>query len=131
MIMTYAKLIDGAPRIMLGAHNIANATEAQLAEYAAAHGYKPYRPTPAPETPAHHGYAETAEEITDTWTPYTAAELAPLRAAELREKLAATDYVAAKLAEVDGAARTALLAEYADTLAARRAWRAEINKLEQ
>lgn len=38
---TYAKLIDGAPRILAGAHNIANATEAQLAEYAAAHGYKP------------------------------------------------------------------------------------------
>ena len=38
--MTYAKLIDGQPRILAGAHNIANATEAQLAEYAAAHGYK-------------------------------------------------------------------------------------------
>lgn len=127
----YANLIDGAPRILRGAHNIANATEAQLAEYAAEHGYKPYRAVPAPAGYYHHGYAETAEEITDIWTPYTAAELAPLRAEELREKLAATDYVAAKLAEADGEERAALLAEYADTLAARRAWRAEINELEQ
>lgn len=129
--MNYAKLIDGQPRILAGAHNIANATETQLAEYAAAHGYKPYRPTPAPETPAHHGYAETEEEITYAWTPYTAEELRPLRVAELREKLASTDYVAAKLAEVDGAERATMLEEYADTLAARRKWRAEINEIQQ
>lgn len=128
---TYAKLTDGQLTTLQNVPNIMGAKEHHFAAYAAAHGYKPYRPAPAPETPAHHGYAETAEDITDVWTPYTAEELAPLRVAELREKLASTDYVAAKLAEADGAARNALLAEYADTLAARRAWRAEINTLQQ
>lgn len=128
---TFAKLIDGQLTTLHNVPNIMGAKEHHFAAYAAAHGYKPYRAVPSPGGYYHHGYAETAEEIADVWTPYTAAELAPLRVAELQEKLAATDYVAAKLAEADGEERTALLAEYAETLAARRAWRAEINTLQQ
>lgn len=45
--------------------------------------------------------------------------------AQLKQKLAETDYIAAKLAE--GAATTE---EYADELAQRAAWRARINELE-
>lgn len=129
---TYAKLTNaGQLDVLRNVPNIMGAKEHHFAAYAAAHGYKPYRAVPAPDGYYHHGYAETAEDITDVWTPYTAEELRPLRAEELREKLASTDYVAAKLAEVEGAERAALLAEYADTLAARRAWRAEINTLQQ
>lgn len=128
----YAKLTTaGQLTTLQNVPNIMGAKPHHFAAYAAEHGYKPYRAVPAPAGYYHHGYTETAEEITDIWTPYTAAELAPLRAEELREKLAATDYVAAKLAEADGGAREALLAEYAETLAARRAWRAEINTLLQ
>lgn len=47
------------------------------------------------------------------------------RIAELREMLAATDYVAAKIAE-----GSATHEEYANVIARRRAWRAEINELE-
>lgn len=45
--------------------------------------------------------------------------------AELKQKLAETDYIAAKLAE--GAAK---LEEYTEELAQRAAWRARINELE-
>ena len=45
--------------------------------------------------------------------------------AELKAKLAATDYIAAKIAE--GAATRE---EYAEELAERAAWRARINELE-
>lgn len=51
------------------------------------------------------------------------------RVAELKANLAKTDYVAWKLAEVDGDARQAMLDEYADVLAQRQAWRDEINTL--
>ncbi len=47
------------------------------------------------------------------------------RISELRAKLAATDYIAAKLAE--GAATRE---EYADKLTERQSWRDEINELE-
>ena len=47
------------------------------------------------------------------------------RIAELKAKLAATDYVVIKIAE--GAAT---LADYAATIAGREEWRAEINRLE-
>lgn len=51
------------------------------------------------------------------------------RITKLKQMLADTDYVAAKLAEVDGEERAALLAEYAEVLAQRKAWRNEINNL--
>ncbi len=58
-----------------------------------------------------------------------APELAHIAAAreisELKDKLAATDYIAAKIAE--GAATRE---EYSDKLAERAAWRARINELE-
>lgn len=56
---TYAKLIAGQPRILAGAHNIANATEAQLAEYAAAHGYKTYTESAKPGLYWREAYFET------------------------------------------------------------------------
>ena len=49
-----------------------------------------------------------------------------LEIADLKHKLTATDYIAAKIAE--GAATRE---EYADRLAERAAWRARINELEQ
>ena len=53
------------------------------------------------------------------------AERRANRIAELKAKLAATDYVVIKIAE--GAAT---MGDYAALLASRRAWRAEINTLE-
>ena len=47
------------------------------------------------------------------------------RIAELKAKLADTDYVAIKIAE-----GSATASEYADVIAQRKAWRAEINELE-
>ncbi len=54
-----------------------------------------------------------------------AAEVKEKRIEELKNKLAETDYIAAKIAE--GAATKE---EYADVLAQRQAWRAEINQLQ-
>lgn len=54
-----------------------------------------------------------------------AAEEKAAKIAELKRKLADTDYIAAKIAE--GAATKE---EYADVLAQRQAWRDEINELE-
>ena len=48
-----------------------------------------------------------------------------MQIAELKQKLADTDYISCKIA--DGAATRE---EYADILAQRQAWREEINKLE-
>ena len=48
------------------------------------------------------------------------------RISELRAKLSATDYIAAKIAE--GAATRE---EYADKLTERQSWRDEINRLEK
>ena len=53
------------------------------------------------------------------------AERQANRIAELKAKLAATDYVVIKIAE--GAAT---MGDYAATIADREAWRAEINRLE-
>ena len=57
-----------------------------------------------------------------TWT-------APLRRIRLLAQLEATDYVAAKLAEAEGDELAQLRAEYAETIAQRKAWRIEINSL--
>lgn len=71
---TYAKLIDGQPRFLRGAHNIANATEAQLAEYAAARGYMPLETSPAPGIYYTEGWENTPAAIRNTWTPWTLAK---------------------------------------------------------
>ena len=45
---------------------------------------------------------------------------------ELKQKLSDTDYIACKIAEGE-----ATVEEYSDVIAQRRAWREEINKLEE
>ena len=67
---TYAKLEDGALRVMGRVPNISNPTEAQAAAYAAAHGFKELVETPAPGRYYRKGYAETQDAITETWEPW-------------------------------------------------------------
>lgn len=55
-----------------------------------------------------------------------AADDARVRIAALKKKLAETDYIAAKITEGSATAK-----EYADKIAERQAWRAEINELEE
>lgn len=57
--------------------------------------------------------------------PYVPAPSVSERIAALKRKLSETDYAVIKIAE--GAATAA---DYADLIAQRKAWRAEINKLE-
>ena len=59
------------------------------------------------------------------YVPYTAAERAKMRIEVLKAQLAETDYAVIKIAE--GAATAA---DYADLIAQRQVWRAEINNLE-
>lgn len=49
--------------------NISNPTEAQVAEYAAAHGYKELITTPQPGRFYTNGYEEMESSITEVWTP--------------------------------------------------------------
>lgn len=126
----YAKLIKGKLFELRFVPQIANPTPEMLAAYAAANGYKTYVQLQQPEGYHHHSYHETAQQIKDVWTPYTDAEMAPILSAEAHAYLAETDWVAAKLAEVDGEERAAMLEHYADTLAKRREARETINKLE-
>ena len=65
------------------------------------------------------------EAIPEKTEEEKAAEEKTQKIAELKQKLADTDYIAAKIAE--GAATKE---EYADVLAQRKAWREEINALE-
>ena len=51
---------------------------------------------------------------------------AEVRIRQLKAKLAETDYIAAKIAEGSATAK-----EYAEQIAERQAWRAEINELEK
>ncbi len=66
---------------------------------------------------------------TQVYIPYTAAELAARdrarRIAELKRSLSETDYTVIKIAEGSATAE-----EYAAVIEQRRAWRAEINRLE-
>ena len=71
------------------------------------------------------GTQQTYNEIEETAEERQARENR-LEIAELKHKLTATDYIAAKIAE--GAATSE---EYAEKLAGRAAWRARINELEQ
>lgn len=63
---------------------------------------------------------------TEDKAPELAHTAAAQEISELKAKLAATDYIAAKIAE--GAATPE---EYAEELAHRRYWRSEINRLEE
>lgn len=68
---------------------------------------------------------EVGGEVIARYKLLTAAEKNAPRIEELKRMLAETDYVAVKIAE--GAATKE---EYAETIANRAAWRAEINDLE-
>lgn len=127
---TYAKLKNGQLDTLRYIPGVANPTDEMWKTYAEAQGYKKYVRAAQPEGYCHHSYKETAKQITDVWTPYTDSEMVPIRAAELHQKLTETDYIAAKLAEVDGEERTEMLAHYAEQLAQRRAWREELRAIE-
>ena len=71
---TYAKLEAGALRVMGRVPNISNPTEAQVAAYAAAHGFKELVHATAPGRYYRKGYAEGADTITETWTAWELAE---------------------------------------------------------
>ena len=61
----------------------------------------------------------------------TEEKIKQARIAELKQKLADTDYIVAKMAEAETEEeKSALREEYAEHLANRKAWRAEINRLE-
>lgn len=65
-------------------------------------------------------------EVVETIVPEpTAAEIKAARIAELKQKLAETDYIALKIAE-----GSATKKEYSEKIAQRQAWRTEINDLE-
>lgn len=70
---TYAKLNEGALRMMGRVPNISNPTDAQVAEYAAAHGFKELRRTEKPGRYYAQGWHETAKLITETWTAWELA----------------------------------------------------------
>lgn len=67
---TYAKIEAGALRMMGRVPNISNPTEAQVAEYAAAHGFKALVETPTPGRYYRKECAEGEGAITVTWTPW-------------------------------------------------------------
>ena len=127
----FFKLIDGRLQRLERVPHVSNARGDILAAYARVHGFVPYAHEPMPQDGARyaHAFALVDGVIRDVWTPIPipAAE----RIAALKQLLANTDYVAAKLAEVDGEQRAALLAQYAEVLEQRRAWREEIRKLEK
>ena len=87
-------------------------------------------------TRAKEGAYETIDNVTkfalddsdyeeyEEWVEYSHEEYAEGRVSELKQLLADTDYVAAKIAE--GASTRE---EYADVIAQRQAWRDEINSL--
>lgn len=79
---TYAKLESGALRVMGRVPNISNPTDTQVAEYAAAHGFKELRRATQPGRYYAQGWRETAKLITETWTAW---ELEEAKADALRE----------------------------------------------
>ena len=61
----------------------------------------------------------------------TEDEIKKSRISELKQKLAETDYIVAKIAETETEEeKAALREEYAEQLSSRKAWRVEINELE-
>lgn len=79
---TYAKLEQGALRTMGRVPNISNPTDAQVAEYAGAHGFKELVATPAPGRYYRKSHTETDAAITETWEPW---ELEEAKGNALRE----------------------------------------------
>ena len=71
---TYAKIEAGALRVMGRVPNISNPTDAQVAAYAAAHGFKELVAVEAPGRYYRKGYAETEDAITETWTAWELEE---------------------------------------------------------
>lgn len=128
----YAKLNGSHIDFLRCVPHIATPTDEMVRQYAEANGYKAYVRVPMPDDGVyyHHAYKETATQIEDVWTPYSDSEMAPILAQEAHAYLASTDWVAAKLAEVDGEERAAMKEHYADTLAKRREARETINKYE-
>lgn len=66
---TYAKLNEGALKLLERVPNISNATEEQFAEYAKDNGYKELRHADRPGRYYTQGYKETSKYITETWSP--------------------------------------------------------------
>lgn len=66
---TYAKLEQGALRVMGRVPNISNATEQQRAEYAAAHGFKELIKNNIPGRYYSLSYLEDETTITEQWLP--------------------------------------------------------------
>lgn len=72
---TYAKLEDGALRVMGRVPNISNPTEAQVAAYAAANGFKELITTPQPGRYwRRDDYVETPNGIYEVWTTQELAD---------------------------------------------------------
>lgn len=67
---TYAKLEDGELRVMGRVPNISNPTDAQVAAYAAANGFKELVATPAPGRYHEKRYVQDDTTITETWEPW-------------------------------------------------------------
>ena len=126
----FFKLIDGRLQRLDRIPHVSNAGEHALAAYAQQNGFLPYIVVPRPQDGLRyrHDFEVADGAIRDVWSP--SPQSPQERIEELQGKLAATDYVAAKLAEVDGEQRAALLEEYAEVLAQRQAWRREIGELE-
>ena len=126
---SFFKLIDGRLQRLDRIPHVSNAGQQALAAYAQQHGFLPYVSVPMPQDGGryYHEFRQDADAIRDVWSPVT--QTAAERIGELKQALAETDYVAAKLAEVDGEERATMLAEYAEVLEKRRAWRREIGEL--
>lgn len=84
---TYAKLEAGALRMMGRVPSISNPTDAQVAAYAAAHGFKELVETPPPGRYYRKGYAETEDAITETWTPWELEDAKKDALAEVQGRL--------------------------------------------
>ncbi len=98
---TYAKLEAGALRVMGRVPNIINPTDAQVAAYAAAHGFKELVETTAPGRYYRKGYAETDAAITETWTAWE-LEAAKEDALQTVQDRLDADRVAGSVCECEG-----------------------------
>ena len=114
-------------RILVAHHDAIDAVEEVshyevIAEYEGG-GKDVQRVIDVPGTAARDAWDEYEDVY--RYVPYTAAERANMRIEVLKAQLAETDYAVIKIAE--GAATAA---DYADLIAQRQVWRAEINDLE-
>lgn len=114
-------------RILVAHHDAVEAVEEVshyevIAEYEGG-GKDVQRVVDVPGTAARDAWDEYEDVY--RYVPYTAAERANMRIEALKAQLAETDYAVIKIAE--GAATAA---DYADLIAQRQEWRAEINDLE-